>query len=157
MALKYFAAVSTAALVVAGFVSLGTAQDVDKAQAIQDRQALMKQFGGAMKAFSTYLETGEGVETLAGHAEKLEAGAGQLPELFPAGTGIEDGIGKTAAKGEIWTDWARFEAISKTMQSEAGKLKTAAGTGDKAQIAALFADFSKNTCAACHGNFRAKK
>ena len=157
MVFRTFAAVAVAAIAIAGFVSLGSAQDVDKAQAISDRQAVMKQFGAAMKAFSTYLETGEGADTLAGHAEKLAVGAAEMPSLFPAGTGMEDGIGKTAAKGDIWADWARFQTTAKTMETEAGKLKTAAEAGDKEQIAAIFGDFSKTTCAACHGAFRAKK
>src|SRR3990172_7158028 len=73
-----------------------------------------------------------------------------IPDLFPAGTSLDDGVGKTGAKPAIWADWAGFQAAAARLGEEGGKLADAALTGDKAKIAEQFASLGKNGCGGCH-------
>ena len=76
----------------------------------------------------------------------------QLPTWFPKGSGPEAGV-KTAAKAEIWTDAAGFDAAVTKAQAEAAKLADVAAAGDldaiKAQARTLGA-----ACNACHEKYR---
>ena len=76
--------------------------------------------------------------------------------LLPAGTGIDDSVGKTAAKKEIWDKPDEFKAAADKMGMLAGELKEAAGTGDKQQIADAFGALGKDGCGGCHQTFRPK-
>ena len=77
----------------------------------------------------------------------------QLPTWFPKGSGPEAAV-KTAAKAEIWTDAAGFDAAVVKAQTEAGKLADVAAGGDveaiKTQARTLGA-----ACNACHERYRA--
>ena len=83
-------------------------------------------------------------------AAKVNEYAGQMGTWFPPGTGPE--AGKTEAKANIWTDRADFDAKLANLQTEAGKLVTAAGT-DAAAFKAQFGP-TGGTCKACHDTFR---
>jgi cytochrome c556 len=77
----------------------------------------------------------------------------QLPTWFPKGSGPEAGV-KTAAKAEIWTDAAGFDAAVSKAQAETAKLAEVAAGGDvdaiKSQARATGA-----ACNACHEKYRA--
>lgn len=83
-------------------------------------------------------------------AAKVNEYAGQMGTWFPPGTGPE--AGKTEAKANIWTDRADFDAKLANLQTEAGKLVTAAGT-DAAAFKAQFGP-TGGTCKACHDVYR---
>jgi cytochrome c556 len=148
----------TAALAV--LLSGGLALQVvaqDAATTLKNRQEAMKGFGGNMKAINEFVEKGAGTPAdVEAKAEAIEQGSKQIVALFPAGTGMDDGVGKTAAKKEIWDKPDDFKAAADNMGMLAGKLKEAAATGDKQQIADAFGALGKNGCGGCHQTFRAK-
>jgi cytochrome c556 len=72
--------------------------------------------------------------------------------LFPQGS--ETG-GDTAAKPEIWTSKAEFDAIAKQLDAATAKAAAAAPGGLDGFKAAM-ADVGKS-CKACHEKFRAEK
>jgi len=148
----------TAALAV--FLSGGLTLQVvaqDAATTLKNRQEAMKGFGGNMKAINEFVEKGAGTAAdVAAKAEAIEQGSKQIVAWFPAGTGMDDGVGKTGAKKEIWDKPDEFKAAADNMGVLAGKLKEAAATGDKQQIADAFGALGKNGCGGCHQTFRAK-
>jgi len=83
-------------------------------------------------------------------AAKVNEYASQMGTWFPPGTGPE--AGKTEAKATIWTERADFDAKLANLQTEAGKLLTAAGT-DAAAFKAQFGP-TGGTCKACHDVYR---
>jgi cytochrome c556 len=148
----------TAALAV--LLSGGLALQVvaqDPAEIVKKRQDAMKANGGDMKAINEFLEKGVGT------ADDVKAKAGSIKEhsalivgLFPAGTGMDDGVGKTGAKKEIWEKPDEFKAAADNLGTLAGKLEEAAATGDKQQMADAFGALGKNGCGGCHQTFRQK-
>lgn len=77
----------------------------------------------------------------------LEALAALPWQGFAAGT--EGG----KAKPEVWAEKAKFDGHADKFVAEAGKLATAAKTGDLAQLKAAFGPAAQ-TCKACHDAFR---
>ncbi len=63
------------------------------------------------------------------------------------------GAGDTKAKGEIWSDNAKFKAASEKMQAEMSKLAVAAKSGNLDSIKAAFGPVG-GACKACHDDFR---
>lgn len=127
------------------------------AEAIAERQKLMKAQGGHAKAINEYLESGTGTAAdVAGHAAALKDSAGKIVELFPAGTSIDDNVAKTAAKKEIWASFDEFKASAAKLGELAGALEEAAGTADNQKIAAAFGAMGKEGCGGCHSKFRQK-
>jgi cytochrome c556 len=129
----------------------------DPAEAIKKRQEFMKEFGGYAKAINEYLEKGVGTpEDVKAKAAEIKEESAEIPGLFPAGTSMDDGVGKTAAKKEIWDKSDEFKAAAENVGVLAGKLEAAAATGDKQQIADAFGALGKDGCGGCHKTFRAK-
>ena len=146
----------TLALLGAGPWTAADAAD-DPATIVVKRQALMKQQGSMAKAINDYVETGAGEPAdVLRYAMTFRAISLAIPDLFPAGTSMDDGVGKTGAKPAIWADWAGFQAAAARLGEEGGKLADAALTGDKAKIAEQFASLGKNGCGGCHTPFRQK-
>lgn len=148
----------TAALAV--LLSGGLALQVvaqDPAETIKKRQEAMKANGGAMKAINEFVEKGVGTpEDVQAKAEAIEQGSKQIVALFPAGTGMDDGVGKTGAKKEIWDKPDDFKAAAEKLGVLAEDLEDAAETGDKQSIADAFAALGKEGCGGCHQTFRQK-
>lgn len=130
---------------------------LDPATALSKRQALMKELGGHMKAINEFLEQGTGsAADVATRAAAIKTASAQIPELFPEGTSIDDNVGKTAAKADIWARFDEFKTDATRMGDEAGKLAEAAATDDRAAIGAQFAALGKDGCGGCHSVFRQK-
>ena len=147
---------ATLALLGASPMTVASAAD-DPATIVIKRQALMKQQGTMAKAINEYVESGTGeTADVLRYAMTFRAISLAIPDLFPAGTSMDDGVGKTGAKPAIWSDWAGFQAAAAKLGEEGGKLADAALTGDKAKIVAQFASFGKNACGSCHTPFRQK-
>ena len=142
-------------LAIAAMPSLLSAQD--PAAVLKERQETMKQLGGNMKAINDFVEAGTGsAEDVATRAASIREIAGKIPTLFPEGTSMDDGIGKTGAKPAIWSDWSGFQAAAKKMGEEAGKLAEVAAAGDRDAIGAQFGALGKDGCGGCHQTFRQK-
>lgn len=61
--------------------------------------------------------------------------------------------GETRAKGEVWSEQAKFRGAAEKMQSEVSKLAAATKTGNLDNIKASFGP-AAGTCKACHDDFR---
>jgi cytochrome c556 len=128
------------------------------AEAVAQRQDLMKDNGAHAKAISEFVENGKGTAAdVKMHAEALQANAKRIPSLFPAGTSAEDMPNRSYAKADIWTKWPEFEKAAYELEEQAEKLAAVAETGDAAAIKVQFASLGKNACGACHQAFRLKK
>jgi cytochrome c556 len=142
-------------LAIAAMPALLSAQD--SAAILKERQETMKQMGGHMKAINDFVEAGTGsAEDVATRAAGIREIAGKIPTLFPEGTSMDDGIGKTGAKPVIWSDWSGFQAAATKMGEEAGKLAEVAAAGERDAIGAQFAALGKDGCGGCHQTFRQK-
>jgi cytochrome c556 len=127
------------------------------ADAIAERQKLMKDQGGHAKAINEYLESGTGTAAdVAAHAAALKASSAKIADLFVPGSSIDDNVAKTAAKKEIWASFDEFKAAAAKLGDLAGALEVAAGSGDNQQIAAAFGAMGKEGCGGCHSKFRQK-
>jgi cytochrome c556 len=155
---------SLQAVLVGGAIAAAIALAVPSLPAAQDatvivkqRQETMKEIGGHMKAINEFIEAGAGsAEDVAARATAIQDVSAKIPSLFPEGTSLDDGVGKTGAKPAIWADWGGFEAAAKKMGDEAGKLASTASAGDRDAIATQFAALGKSGCGGCHTNFRQK-
>jgi cytochrome c556 len=85
-------------------------------------------------------------------AERIAAASEQLLEGFPAGS---DSGAETAAKAEIWSERADFEAKMKDFTTQSRALVAAAHSGDEAKFRAQFDDL-KSACKSCHDTFRSE-
>lgn len=83
------------------------------------------------------------------HAAYLEMLSRVSLDGFVAGSHTGD----TKAKPEIWTDWARFRALSEQFQADALRLKEAAKKGSAEGLKAPIAEMTR-TCKNCHDDFR---
>jgi cytochrome c556 len=63
------------------------------------------------------------------------------------------GTAKGGAAAKIWTDRAGFDAASRKMQDEVGKLLTAARTNNLDNLKAAFGPVGQ-TCKGCHDDYR---
>jgi cytochrome c556 len=137
-------------MVSGGFIA---AQSAAPADIIKARQDNLKDMGAQMKAIGDQLKSGKLDKAVTIEAaKKLATYAKALPNWFPAGTGSEAGV-KTAAKPEIWTQRADFEAAAAKLAPEADKLVQVAETGDADAIGAQMKALG-GTCGGCHKAFR---
>lgn len=124
---------------------------------VKQRQEAMKELGGHMKAINAFVESGTGsAADVAARAGAIQDTSTKITDLFPAGTSLDDGIGKTGAKPVIWADWDGFQSAASKLGELAGELKLAAAGGDSAAIGTQFAALGKNGCGGCHQTFRQK-
>jgi len=129
----------------------------DPAAIIKERQDLMKQQGKEAKAINDFLESGTGTaDDVAKNAAAIKESSAKIFDLFPAGTSMNDDVGKTGAKPEIWQHAAAFKAAAANLGELAGALEQAAGSGDKQKMADAFGALGKNGCGGCHSKFRQK-
>lgn len=155
MKTRTIVSLSLATLLVGGVTLQVVAQDA--METLKKRQEFMKGLGGDMKAINDFVENGAGTAAdVQAKAAGVETKSAEIVALFPAGTGMDDNVGKTGAKPEIWAKPDDFKASAMTMGELAGKLEDAAAGGDKQQIADAFAALGKDGCGGCHQTFRQK-
>jgi len=86
-------------------------------------------------------------------AQTISAGAPQVSQWFPAGSGAEAGV-DTDALPPIWTDRAKFDSLANRLVAESKSLSaTLSGTdlaAAKVQVKAV-----ADACSTCHRSFRA--
>lgn len=122
-------------------------------KAVLVRQGHYKELNAAFRAINEELRKDAPDKALiAANAGKMKALAADLPGWFPKGSGPEAGV-KTAAKAEIWTDAAGFDAAVSGLRSETAKLDQLAAAADldalKAEVRA-----AGGACKTCHDKFR---
>ena len=113
---------------------------------IRDRHELMEGIGKNAKIIGNALKAGDHSPIAAG-AEKIQVSAAKITALFPAGSTHP----KSRAKPEIWSNWEKFEANAKRLQSDAGTLANVAKNGGDVKGAA---DTMFEACKSCHDDFR---
>lgn len=154
---------STAQLAVDPIQAASATTDVQLAQSdpaavIVQRQGLMTTLGDHAKAINDFVEEGKGAaEGVAKRAADMQRRSSEIVALFPAGTGIDDNVAKTAAKPDIWAKPDDFKAAAANLGNLSGALWQAAAGGDKQQIADAFAKLGKEGCGGCHNTFRQKQ
>lgn len=116
---------------------------------VADRQRLMKLNGASWADVQAKAKAGQ-IEAIAVNAETMALNSMHIPSMFPAGS-LTD---KSKAKPEVWQKWAEFEAASKTMQTEAEKLRDAAKAKNADLTQAIVKDFGRKACGTCHTPFR---
>lgn len=88
------------------------------------------------------------------HAQMLEMISRVHAEAFPAGS--EKGASEsTRARPEIWSDAAKFKAVSDQFQSTTAKLVEASKVGTLDAVRPAFSAVAK-TCSGCHDTYRVK-
>jgi cytochrome c556 len=118
----------------------------------EDREAVMKQIGAAMKdgaGYATGQTPFDAAKVKAGMSG-LAANAKKAQRLFPAGSGAD---AKTAADPKIWTNKADFDK----RLAEMGKLATAASNAKTAEAFKPAFMAVSATCKSCHDIYRKKK
>ncbi|MDB5426849.1 MAG: cytochrome [Phenylobacterium sp.] len=122
-------------------------------KALVARQAHFKEQGAAFKAIGDELKKDTPDKAvIAANATKVKGTAAALPSWFPKGSGPETGL-KTAAKPDVWTDAAGFEAAAMRLQAETTKLADISAGGDLDAIKAQFRA-TGGACKNCHDKFR---
>ena len=142
-------------LALAGLMSVGViaafAQDAFVApttpeEAVELRQATMKENGGTLRSAGTLT----GSEAVAAMQTLLDNYT-NMPALFPENSVVGD----SKALPVIWENWEEFTAIIETGRSAAETGLAAAEAGD----AAAYGEAVKTigaTCGQCHQQFRAQ-
>ena len=149
--------VSGYAVIAAGNETAIQLADLSPADAIAERQKLMKGNGAAAKTIDGFVEGGTGTaDDVAKSAAAIKDNSAKIPDLFPKGTSIDDNVAKTAAKKEIWDNFDDFKAKATKLGELAGALEAAAGTGDKDKITAAFNAMGKDGCGGCHTLYKQK-
>lgn len=131
-----------------------TAEAADEpANVIKYRQKVMSSIGAHIGSIGAVLK-GEVSYTghVAAHARAMHDASLMIDDIFPKGSDV----GETRAKPEIWQNWAKFEAATKTFQAASKELARIAETGDMAAVGAQMKKVGE-ACGGCHKPFRKKK
>ena len=135
------------------FLGLATSQaqmtQVGSGDVVADRQRLMKLNGASAGDMNNKLKAGQ-IEAMAVNAETIAINAQHIASFFPQGSMTD----KSNAKPDVWEKKAEFDAAAKTLQTKAEEIRDAARAKDQAKVEALMKDFGRQTCAACHNQFR---
>lgn len=135
-------------------------ENKEHAAVIAKRRGAMRALGGNAKTIAGYLKENKGgPKEVAAAAGRIAQIAKNIPDLFPAGTGLARYPGVTGAKPEIFSDnKAGFTKASMQLASLADALAKAAsapGAG-KAEIGKAFGAVGKMGCGGCHKDYRQK-
>ncbi len=136
------------------FTTVMTAEAADEpANVIKYRQKVMSGISAHIGGIAAVL-SGEVSYTghVAAHARAMHDASLMIDDIFPSGSGE----GETRAKPEIWHDWAKFEAATKTFQAATKELARVAETGDMAAVGAQLNKVGE-ACGGCRKPFRKKK
>jgi cytochrome c556 len=121
--------------------------------AVRTRIAGLRELGAAFKAVNDGLRSGEPQTILIQQsARQIRSAANAMPGWFPPGSGPEAGV-KTAAKPEIWSQRARFQAAQNAFMAQAIRFQAAAN-GRNVEAMRSEARALGATCKGCHDNFR---
>lgn len=135
------------AVAVALLASTGVA--FAQGDAIAQRKEGFKQTRANLGAIKKVIDDNAAPAGAVAPAKGIIAHAERIPSLFPKGSDA----GETAAKPDIWSDWAGFEMAAKNLGAAATKVAAAGEAGDAAALKVAFGELG-GTCAACHNKFR---
>jgi cytochrome c556 len=146
---KNWGGFALAAVLSAGVAMVAIAQDA----ALEKRTSVMKSSGGHMKALNAAAK-GEAPmsEDTVKAAEGVVANSKLTTALFKGGA---PGKG-SAAKAEIWSDWAGFEKAAKAYEDATPQLVPAAQSKDSAKLADAVKAVGA-TCGGCHKPYKLDK
>ncbi len=142
------------AAVTIGAVSIAPATGHEAATGVvKERMALMKSIGEAMKGLSAIMkgERAYDAAEVASLATSIQSKSGEIAKLFPEGS-LQPA---SEALPAIWTDWPKFEGLTRQLGETSGAVAKAAD-GGVASMAPAFMSLGK-TCGTCHTDFRKKK
>lgn len=123
-------------------------------EAIEARQAALKNTGKAFKTISDTLKSGEpDIGAIQSSAATVSETAANIGSWFPEGTSAASGV-KTAALDFIWEKPEEFDSAVARLQAASADLTAAAESGDAAAISAAF-QATGGACKNCHDSFRA--
>ena len=138
-------------LMAAATIGLSMIAGTVVADVVDDRKKGFKAHVDNIKAVKAALDSGNAAAAVA-PAGDMAAFAKQIVSLFPQGSGAGD----TRAKEEIWSDWAKFQAVAAAHVDETEKLVQAAQSGDTGALGAQL-KATGESCGACHKPFRKPK
>lgn len=134
---------------------LALATSMSFADALEDREAIMKGFGEAMKTLVPVAkgEAAFDAAVVAAALGKIDEGAKKIDVavLFPAGSNT----GESTASPKIWEDMAGFTAKMDKFKADAAAA-AAAKPADVDAFKATFGGLAGN-CGGCHEAYRIKK
>lgn len=148
-------------LAMAGFGLLcaagpGQSQEMDAATAIRVRKEAYREVGTAFKSLNDELKKPSPIPfTVKRSAATISKIVPRMTTWFPAGSGPVPGV-KTAAKPEIWTKRADFDAMQRKLIVDTAQLDKLAAAGDMKAVAAQ-ARVVGGDCKACHDEFRTRE
>lgn len=145
------------AVITAAIVSCGAAiaWAATPEETVAQREDAMKTYGASVKTLTGFVRDNQGsIDDVKAATEKMAGVSAQLLSLFPEGTAA--GVGKSAAKPEIWANWADFQTKVKANHDAITALDAAAQSGDAAKVKAAFPAVGQS-CGACHETYRVKK
>jgi cytochrome c556 len=144
---------ATLVLAVLGAAGPGQTQALEPAAAIAARKDGYREIGTAFKSLNDELRKPKPIPvTVRFNASTLSKTSKRMSNWFPAGSGPSSGI-KTAAKAEIWTQRAAFDAIERKLLADTAQLDKLVAAGDMKAVAAQ-ARVIGASCKACHDKFR---
>ena len=133
----------------AASANMQPAPSPDPSGIVKGRQAGMRMSGAVMGSIKGALDRGDDVKTLVFPAKSLAGWAGSIPGMFPEGSNVAP----TEAQPAVWSDPAGFAAKAAAYQAAATRMADAAAAGDKAGVAAAFAEV-RASCSDCHSTFK---
>lgn len=145
-----FALMTAAALALAVTFSTVGSDDV-AADGHGDRNAAMKQLGGAMKALGGAVAGGNTAEAQK-IALNISSIASQIPHAFEGGK-----PGTTRSKAEIWSNWDDFVKKAASLQAAADVVAADASAGSLGSDPKKVVGSIGATCGACHKVYRGPK
>ena len=113
-------------------------------EAVEMRQALMREDGGIMRTLNGLA----GAEVVAA-VETVRTNYDHIPALFPENSIVGD----SEALPAIWENWDAFTAIVETGKAAATEAIAAAEAGDAAAYTVALRTLG-GTCGQCHQQFR---
>lgn len=132
---------------------------VSRAQAASDqpsieyRQLVMGAIGSNMGAIGGIMKNQLALPgAVANHARQMADAAKLIAPAFER----KVTAGKTDARPEIWSDWAKFEAAAADYGKAAANLATAADGNDPAAVGLAVRALGES-CGGCHESFRKPK
>ena len=134
-----------------GALTLVVSTQVFAQDAIEKRQAAMKNNSADVKAIKAAVETKD-YAAVEAKAKDIMGTADKIPSLVPKGSTA----GKTKAKPEIWEKSDDFAKNAKNLNKAAGELASAAKAGNDADVNVKVKALGE-VCASCHKEFRAEK
>jgi len=138
---------------VLALLALATPVFAAPADSIRTRIAGLRELGAAFKAVNDGLRSSEPQTILLQQsARQIRNAANAMPGWFPRGTGPEARV-KTAARPEIWSQAARFQAAQNAFIARSGEFQAAVGSGNVAAMRAKARELGA-TCKGCHDSFR---